>query len=119
MSLDKEALIRYRIINRCLIESKFCSGKQLSKACEEALDVHPIQEKTIEDDINKMRFDNDLGYHAPIKFDGQKSSYFYEDASFSIDNLPLSPEELNSLIFAATLLDQYQYLDIFKDFGGI
>jgi len=119
MAHNKEAFIRYRIINRYLIDNKFSSKKQLAKACEEALNISSVGIRTIEGDIHDMRYDKSLGYHAPIKLDREQGGYIYEDPTYSIDKLPLGAGELNSLLFAATLLEQYQHLDLFKDFGGI
>lgn len=119
MSRNKETLIRYRIINRCLIDNKVCSKEELAKACEEALDIHPFEESVIEQDLRDMQSDPTLGYSAPIQFNPEKNGYYYEDPNYSIDKFPLSDDDLKGLVFATTLLDQYQYLDLFKDFEGI
>jgi len=58
MPRNKEALIRYRVINRCLVDYKICSKEKLKRACEEALDKYPIGERTIAGDIHAMRYDN-------------------------------------------------------------
>ncbi len=118
MPRNKEALIRYRVINRCLIGGKTASKEKLIKACEDTLDISPLGERTIDGDIHDMRFDNGLGYNAPIKFDKEKGGYYYEDPGYSIDNIPLNEEELESLSFASIILDQFKYLDLFSGFTG-
>jgi predicted DNA-binding transcriptional regulator YafY len=117
MPLNKEALIRYRVINRCLVDYKYVSKNRLMAACHDALD-HEIGERTLEQDIHEMKFDRHLGYEAPIEFSKEKSGYYYTDPDFTIDNIPINAEELEALTFAATMLDQYKHIGIFSTFSG-
>ena len=118
MPLNKEALIRYRVINRCLVESEYVSKAKLIRACEEALDIAPIGVRTIDQDLHDMREDTRLGFHAPIKHSREKNGYYYEDPDYSIDNIPLNEEELEALSFASTMLEQYKHIDLFTTFTG-
>jgi len=118
MPLNKEALIRYRVINRCLVESRHVSKAKLIRACEEALDIAPIGERTIDQDLHDMREDSRLGFFAPIRHSREKSGYYYEDPDYSIDNIPLNEEELEALSFASTMLEQYKHIDLFTTFTG-
>jgi len=118
MPLNKEALIRYRVINRCLVESRYVSKARLIRACEEALDIAPIGERTIDQDIHDMREDTRLGFHAPIRHSREKNGYYYEDPDYSIDKIPLNEEELEALSFASTMLEQYKHIDLFTTFTG-
>ena len=90
MPKNKEALIRYRVINRSLKDFQYVTKEKMIQACEDTLDIHPIGERTIDGDIHDMRFDNGLGYFAPIKYDRTKRAYYYEDPDYSIDNIPLN-----------------------------
>lgn len=118
MPKNKDALIRYRVINKCFLEKKNVTLKELVTACEEALDISPLSERTIEADIRAMRYDRGLGYNAPIKMNRSKGVYYYEDPSYSIDNIPLNEEELDSLLFASRLLDQFKNIELFRTFKG-
>jgi predicted DNA-binding transcriptional regulator YafY len=118
MPRNKDALIRYRVINRCLIDYKICSKEKLKQACEDALDKHPLGERTIAGDIHDMRHDEGLGYDAPIKFDKHEGGYYYDDPDYSIDKIPLNQEELETLGFVSTLLRQFRDVDIFSQFSG-
>lgn len=118
MPTNKEALIRYRVINRCLIELKYVSRARLIQACEEALDIAPIGERTINQDIHDMREDERLGYLAPIAFSREKSAYYYEDPDYSIDKIPINSEEMNALSFASSLLQQFKEVDILRTFSA-
>jgi len=117
MPKNKDALIRYRIINRCLIDYKFVSMDKLLEVCREAFDKE-VARRTIEKDIHDMRFDSQLGYYAPIKFDVYRGAYFYDDADYSIDKIPLDYRDLEALSFASALLDQYKEIGIFSTFSG-
>jgi predicted DNA-binding transcriptional regulator YafY len=118
MSKNKNALIRYRVINRCLIDYGICSKEKLIKACEDTLDIYPIGERTIDKDIYDMRNDNGLAYYAPIRYDKIRYGYYYEDPDYSIDNLPLKQDEIEALAFASTLLNQFRNTTLFNQFSG-
>jgi len=118
MPKNKEALIRYRVINRCLKDFEYVTKEKIIRTCERVLDIYPIGERTIDGDIHAMRFDNGLGYYAPIIYDRNKKAYHYDDPDYSIDKIPLNDEEVQSLVFAATLLDQFKGVEIFNKFTG-
>ena len=118
MPTNKEALIRYRVINRCLKNFKYVTQDKLIQACEDVLSISPISSRTIYQDIRDMKQDDRLGYFAPIKLDREKMAYYYEDPDYSIDNIPLNEEEVKALSFAATMLDQFSNVGIFSTFTG-
>ncbi len=118
MPLNKEAFVRYRVINRCLVDGKYATKERLIEACSDALEQRQVGERTIDQDIFDMRYDSRLAFFAPIKFDRFRKAYFYEDDSYSIDKLPVSNYELEALSFAASMLKQYEKVEIFKFFHG-
>jgi predicted DNA-binding transcriptional regulator YafY len=118
MPTNKEALVRYRVINRCMKESKYASMDKLIRSCEDALSISPISRRTIYQDIHDMKTDERLGYFAPIKLDRDRMAYYYEDVDYSIDKLPLTDEEVHALSFSATMLEQYSNVGIFSTFTG-
>ncbi len=115
----KNALIRYRIIDRC-IRNKYKlypSKQELREACEENLfgtnyGEH-ICDSTIEKDLFNMRMDHD----APIKYSKKHNGYYYEDPSYSINDIPLTEDDLESIQFAVNTLQQFREVDMFKQFG--
>lgn len=117
MPLNKEALIRYRVINRCLVDYRYVSKARLMEACKDALD-HEIGERTLEQDIHDMRYNRHLGFEAPIDYSKEYEGYYYTDSSFSIDKIPVNEDELEALSFAATLLNHYRNVEIFSTFSG-
>ena len=116
MPSNKEALVRYRAINRCLIDNRIASQDALVDACTEAVGAH-VSWRTIAGDIKAMRQDEQLGYLAPIK-NIKNEGYTYTDKSYSIDSIPLQKEELTAISFAANLLKQYSQVDLFSTFSG-
>jgi len=96
----KNALIRYRIIDRMLRNKykPYPSKQQLREACEEELfgsQGANICDSTIEKDMFAMKMEHD----APIKFSKRNGGYYYEDPDFSINDIPLSEDELSSIRF--------------------
>jgi predicted DNA-binding transcriptional regulator YafY len=120
MSQIKNAQIRYRIIDRCLRNEfrPFPSKQDLREACEEALygSIHGenICDSTIEKDLFAMRMDHD----APVKYSKRDKGYYYEDKDYSIDNIPLTKEDLQAIQFATKTLMQFRDVEMFRQFGN-
>lgn len=115
----KNALIRYRIIDRMLRNKykPYPSKQQLREACEEELfgsQGSNICDSTIEKDMFAMKMEHD----APIKFSKRHGGYYYEDADFSINDIPLSEDELSSIRFAVNTLQQFREVPFFRQFGN-
>jgi predicted DNA-binding transcriptional regulator YafY len=118
MPKNKEALIRYRVINRYLIDHTYATREQLIDACERALDIAPLGERTIAGDIHAMRYDPYLGYLAPIRWDRVRQAYYYDDPDYSIDRLPINSDEMDSLKFASAILNQFKHVGVFNKYSG-
>lgn len=115
----KNALIRYRIIDRMLRNKykPYPSKEALRSACEEALfgseDGAHICASTIEKDLFTMKIEHD----APICYSKKYGGYFYEAPDFSINDVPLSEDELSSIRFAVSTLQQFREVPFFQQFG--
>ena len=123
MPANKYALLRYRIIDRCINNSRnpFPSKEDLRSACEEALygsDGENISESTIEKDLWAMRNESELGYYAPISYHRDQRGYYYEDEGYSINEIQLNDEDIDAIRFAANTLIQFRDLPIFKQFDS-
>lgn len=115
---NRNAFIRYRVINSCFKNRGSATLKELKEACEDALDIHPLGRRTIEGDIYDMRYDDQLKFNAPIIYDRREMAYRYEDDDYSIDGVPLDIEELHAIKFAASILKQYQQISYLEEFQG-
>lgn len=116
----KNALIRYRIIDRCIRNKykAYPTKQELRVACEEALfgasDGENICDSTIEKDMFAMKMEHD----APIRYSKRHGGYYYEDSEFSINDIPLTEEDLSAIKFAANTLLQFRDVEMFKHFGN-
>jgi predicted DNA-binding transcriptional regulator YafY len=121
MPANKYALLRYRIIDRCLTNKGklYPSREDLRQACEEALfgsGSDAISLSTIDKDIWAMKNESELGYFAPIKYSKAEGGYFYEEDGYTIAELSLGDDDLEAIRFAAATLDQFRDVPIFKQY---
>lgn len=112
MPANKNALIRYKTIDRCLRNRyRRWTLDDLVEACSDALyDAEGITRgvsvRTIQADIQIMRSDK-LGYEAPIEvYDGKY--YRYADDDYSISNSPLTTDMCELLTDTLAKLNQYK-----------
>lgn len=112
MPANKNALIRYKTIDRCLRNRyRRWTIEDLVEACSDALYdmegiVKGISMRTVQGDLQMMRSDK-LGYYAPIEVYDNKY-YRYSDPDYSIDNTPITTEDYNLILCAVETIDQYK-----------
>ena len=119
MPANKYALLRYRIIDRCLTNRMrpYPTKEDLRQACEEGLygsEGEHISISTIDKDLWAMRNENELGYHAPIVYNAEHRGYEYEDPDYSISGLNLQEQDLQALRFATLTLLQFRDMPVFQ-----
>ena len=110
MPVNKNALIRYKTIDRCL-RNKYrrWTLDDLVEACSHALYemegiMRGVSVRTIQADIQVMRSDK-LGYEAPIEvYDGKFYRYAVDD--YSITDSPLSDDTCQLVMKAINLIRQ-------------
>lgn len=116
----KNALIRYRIIDKCIRNKykPFPTKRDLREACEESLfgsiDGEHICDSTIEKDMYAMKMEHD----APIKYSKLDKGYFYTDPEFTINDIPLTDNDMEAISFAAQTLMQFKGVKLFRQFGS-
>lgn len=110
------ALIRYRIINNMLQGGRVVHLDEIIDACSEYFG-YDVSERTIREDIKEMRYNRIIGWNAPIK-NIRSRKYRYTDPAYSIDNLRLTDEEAEALMFVGRLLDQYKNMVPFQQIPG-
>lgn len=123
MAQNKNALIRYKTIDKCLQNHyKKWTLNDLIEACSDALyeyegrDVN-VSKRTVQLDIQLMRSDK-LGYNAPIVV-YDKKYYRYEDSDYSITDIPLNENDMNVLSETVEMLKQFKDFSLFSELGGI
>ena len=119
MPINRNALIRYRTIDRCLQNRyKKWTLDDLIGACADALYEYQgintgVSRRTIQADIEMMR-SNKLGYEAPIVV-VDKKYYTYGDKAYSITNIPLNNHDMQVLGEVTSLLQQFKGFNHFTD----
>lgn len=123
MPVNKNALIRYKTIDNCLRNPyRRWTVEDLVDACSDALyDFEGIRRgvslRTVQSDLQIMRSDK-LGYNAPIEVYDHKY-YRYSDRNYSIMNLPLSHNDIETMTEAVNLLRQFEDFDHFSEMSDI
>ena len=92
---------------------------ELIEACNDALyetnGYGEVSRRTIQHDIQEMRYSQALGYYAPIKV-VDKKYYKYDEYGYTITQIPISLEDMAQLSEAVDLLKQ---MSSFKGFDGV
>ncbi len=123
MPANRNALIRYKTIDKCL-QNRFRKWtlEDLIDACSEALYEYEgidkgMSRRTIQGDIQLMRSDK-LGYNAPIIV-VDKKYYTYEEKDYSITNIPITNQDLEQLNESVAILKQFKGFSHFKELDGM
>lgn len=123
MAQNKNALLRYRTIDRCLRNTgRRWTLQDLVDACSDALYEYEgkqdsVSTRTVQLDLQMMRSDR-LGYEAPIVVYDRKY-YRYSDPEYSISNRPLSQRDIDVLNRTIDLLRQFDEFDRFHDMADV
>jgi predicted DNA-binding transcriptional regulator YafY len=124
MPVNKNALIRFQIIDRCLRDSRDWTLEQIVEEVSDFF-IHElgnkkgISKRTIEYDLQFMQASE--GYHAPIENEkvGNKWIWYYTDRKFSITNSPLDKNDADKLNDALIILKQFEHFPQFEDIEEI
>jgi len=123
MSQNKNALIRYKTIDKCL-QNRYRTWtlEDLMEAVSDALYEYegrenPVSKRTVQLDIQMMRSEK-LGYNAPIVV-YDKKFYKYEDEDFTITDIPLTETDINVLTETVSMLKQFKDFSLFNDVSDI
>lgn len=123
MAINKNALIRYKTIDACLQRrNRKWTLDNLVEACSDTLyeyeGIHKgVSLRTVQLDIQMMRSEK-LGYNAPIVV-MDKKFYIYEDPTYTITKIPLTPQDLSMLNEVAQILQQFKGFSHFKEVDGM
>lgn len=122
MPVNKNALLRYKTIDRCL-RNKYrrWTLDDLVEACSAALYemegiTRVVSVRTVQADIQMMRSDK-LGYNAPIEVYDNKY-YRYEDANYSITDSPIA-DDTYELVVKAVRMIRHKGESSAEDLGDI
>lgn len=114
---NKQALTRYR-----LIDNRMTMRQKPAPSLEQIVDFvstklgSQVSVSCIQKDLFAMRYDESLGYHAPIEWSRKKRGYVYTEPNYSINQIPVSEEDLQGLEMAIGILEQFKNIPAIKIF---
>lgn len=113
MPINKNALLRYQILDRCFSDRhrRYEIEDLVDKVNDALLDMYgkTVSLRQIRADITYMR--DRVSYNAPIvarPIEGRRCYYTYEDPHFSIFSSELSVEEVKNLLSTIDMLGRYR-----------
>jgi predicted DNA-binding transcriptional regulator YafY len=117
MPINKNAAFRYRIIDACLRNNmrKYPSLQVIKEIIMEAMGLESLSDSQINKDIRAMK---DI-YNAPIENHKIYGGYYYSEPDFSINNMPLTQDEIRVLDLSTSILKQIKYSGYFNQFESV
>ncbi|MDZ4668365.1 MAG: WYL domain-containing protein [bacterium] len=120
MATNKNALIRYKVLDNCFRNPgrRYFIGDLIDE-CEKVLvEIDPesngISRRQIFEDIAFMESKEGWEIELTKLRDGKKVYYHYADTNFSINNMPLNEVEINQLKAAVDILSQFKGMPQFE-----
>ncbi|AZA55585.1 helix-turn-helix transcriptional regulator [Chryseobacterium sp. G0201] len=123
MSSNKNALIRYKTLDKCLKNKyKQYTLDDLIDECSEALFEFEgkesfVSKRTVQLDLQNMRSEK-FGYEAPIEV-YERKYYRYSDPDYSIHNISVNESDLKAMNNAVQILKQFKDFSMFKEMNGV
>ena len=123
MSSNKNALIRYKTLDKCLKNKyKKYTLEDLMDECSEALFEFEgkesfVSKRTVQLDLQNMRSEK-FGYEAPIEV-YERRFYRYSDPDYSIHQISVNENDLKTMNNAVQILKQFKDFSMFKEMNGV
>ena len=123
MSSNKNALIRYKTLDKCLKNKyKKYTLEDLMDECSEALFEFEgketfVSKRTVQLDLQNMRSEK-FGYEAPIEV-YERKYYRYSDTDYSIHQISVNENDLKTMNNAVQILKQFKDFSMFKEMNGV
>lgn len=119
MANGKYPYFRYRLIHTCLSDKQkryWTLDELQEKLTQEGI---VVKKRSLGTDLHTMRYDELLGYHAPIAFCRKKRGYYYTDPDYSIEKIPLNAKDHRALVFAINTLKKFKDVPLVHQFEGV
>jgi predicted DNA-binding transcriptional regulator YafY len=119
MPAGRNQFLRYKIINACLTNQKkpYPTIEDFKSALARQ-DIH-VEKRAIENDLEAMRYDKRLGYHAPIEYNRKHHGYHYTEPEYTIEKLPLSSEELEAFELIVESFKRFRGAEVLNQVEGM
>ena len=111
MPVDKQVLLRYQVLNKCLRNRyREYTIDDLVDECNKALrriDKPDVSKRTIQNDINTLETDYHIVLNENLR-QGRKRLYRYTDTSYSLPLYRMNDEERNKIEDAIYVLEDFE-----------
>ncbi|MDR3062329.1 MAG: hypothetical protein LBU57_09505 [Dysgonamonadaceae bacterium] len=90
----------------------------LAELCKRQLG-YSVSQRTIQLDLEAMKYDSFLGIFAPIEYCRKRKAYFYIHTNFTLTTFNFSEQELEVLCFLCKYLNDKideEYYHVFEEF---
>jgi len=120
MSTNKNALIRYRTLDRCFANpgKKYFLETLIEECSRILLEIEPgsngISRRQVQKDIEFMESSDGWNIELLRIREGKKIYFKYANPGFSINNMPLNEVEIGQLQSAIQILSQFRGMPQFK-----
>jgi len=120
MATNKNAFIRYKILDRCFSNpgKRYFIDDLIDECNKVLLDIDPnsngISRRQIFDDISFMKSSEGWSVELEKERDGKKLYYRYSDSKFSINNQPLNAAEADQIKSALFVMSRFKGLPQFE-----
>jgi predicted DNA-binding transcriptional regulator YafY len=120
MATTKNALIRYKVLDKCFRNPgrRYFIDDLIAECDSVLLDIDPesngISRRQIFEDIAFMESQEGWSIDLIRHKEGKRVFYRYADLSFSINNMPLNEVEINQLKSALEILSQFKGMPQFE-----
>jgi len=101
---NKHALIRYHIIDCLLRQYDFVKTAFIAGYCYEKIG-YKVSQRTIQLDIDAMRYDSFLRYFAPIEYCKKRKAYYYTHQDYQLLPFQFANKEILLLEHVSTIVE--------------
>lgn len=109
---------RFQIINACFTnrQKRYWTKLELiDKLLEHDL---IISERALKLDLQAMRYDERLGFMAPIVYCPKERAYYYSDPNYSINQFDLTHEQLDAFSSIVDMMQAFRGAQFIQEFEG-
>ena len=78
-----------------------------------------VVQRSLENDLKTMRYDERLAYYAPIEYCRKNRGYYYTDKDYSIDKLPLSEEDIEAFDMILESFQRFKGAQVLNQVEGL
>lgn len=94
MPQNKFAIARYRVIDSLLKKHNYVKTSTMVEECIRQTGFR-VSRRTIQLDLEAMKYDDFLSFHSPIDYCHRKKAYYYTDPQYSLIPLCFTERDIH------------------------